>query len=392
MPLNYASVDNSAQKYAEQALKWQAQNEEHAKHLRNLYAEASADPKRLRELIEFAEQEQSTLYAAKPLNENPLGSFPISTLPEKYSLIAADGSQIVPSRHRSLQFGLVNVGLFKVCFGSMEAPEIKLVSTLLDYEEIVVDGKLLGEEDISLKRDVIERSLIRDEVSPQLPRPVLTLTDGPLDLFYRSDIKSNIKGLNARKAQKQVFDLDQEMQKEGILSAGYIDKPGSALIHKMLDEYCRGLGLSKPELNSKKAQVSDRILLAKIIKPSERSALFEIVSKQTGMSSDRLKVAFFYLNVSASEEQPWLARIEIPLWIAESPELVSFVHSAIYHDAQVLDSHPYPYSLHRSHELAIVKQNEVDELENILLSKIPPESGFIAARSNKAHAKELTGK
>ena len=71
---------------------------------------------------------------------------------------------------------------------------------------------------------------------------------------------------------------------------------------------------------------------------------------------------------------------------------MSFVHSAIYHDAQVLDSHPYPYSLHRSHELAIVKQNEVDELENILLSKIPPESGFIAARSNKAHAKELTGK
>ena len=389
MPLNYASVDNAAQKYAEQALKWQAQNQENAKQLRNLFTEASADPKRLRELIEFAEQEQNTLYAAKPLNEDPLRSFPITTLPEKYSLIAADGSQIVPSRHRSLQFGLVNVGLFKVCFGSMEAPEIKLVSTLLDYDEIVAeDNTLLGEDDISLNRDLKERSLIRDEVSPQLPRPVLTLTDGPLDLFYRS----NIKGPTARKAQKQVFDLDQEMQKEGILSAGYIDKPGSALIHKMLDEYCRVQGLSKPELNSKKAQVSDRILLAKIIKPSERSALFEIVSKQAGNLSDRLKVAFFYLNVSTSEEQPWLARVEIPLWIAENPELVSFIHSAIFQDAQVLDSHPYPYSLHRSHELAIVKQNEVDELENILLSKIPPESGFIATRSNKAHAKELTGK
>ena len=317
-----------------------------------------------------------------------LRSFPISSLPEKYSLIAADGSQIVPNRHRSLQFGLVNVGLFKGLLWKHGSTGGRLVSTLLDYEEIVAeDGTLLSEDDISLNRDLKERSLIRDEVSPQLPRPVLTLTDGPLDLFYRS----NIKGPTARKAQKQVFDLDQEMQKEGILSAGYIDKPGSALIHKMLDEYCRGLGLSKPELDSKKAQVSDRILLAKIIKPSERSALFEIVSKQAGMSSDRLKVAFFYLNVSTSEEHPGLRVLKSAL-DCRKPRTGGFIHSAIYQDAQVLDSHPYPYSLHRSHELAIVKQNEVEELEQILLSKIPPESGFIATRSNKAHAKELTGK
>ena len=74
---------------------------------------------------------------------------------------------------------------------------------------------------------------------------------------------------------------------------------------------------------------------------------------------------------------------------AQHPELVSLVHAALYYDAQVLDSHPYPYSLHRAHELAVVRQAEYEEIENLLLSRFPADSQLSGYRSNKDYLKGL---
>ena len=384
MPLNYASVDNNASRYAEQARNWLIESKKIAGQLNNLFDEAASDPERLRQVIEFAQSSKPSLYLAKPLQENPLESFPVPSLPKEYTLLTADGSQIVPSRHRPLQFGLINIGILSVNFGSGQPPEIKLISELLDYAEILrEDGSLATEDDIALVRDLRERILIRDEITPELSRPVLTVTDGPLDIFYRSDIPSQ----KARAAQKEVFQLDQHLQQQGILSAGYIDKPGSSMLHNMLAIFAEVAGNPEPE--QKKYRVSDRILLGNRINPGERSAVFEIISKRRGDPVDRLRVAFFYMNVSTVKEHPWLARVEIPYWISQQPDLVGFIHAALFADAQVLDSHPYPYSLHRAHELAVVKQAEYEEIENLLLSKFPDGSEITGYRSNKDYLKGL---
>lgn len=384
MPLNYASVDNSASRYAEQARNWLIENKTIAGQLNTLFNEAACDPVRLQQMIEFAQSSKSSLYLAKPLQEDPLLSYPVLALPKDYTLLTADGSQIVPNRHRPLQFGLINIGILTVSFGSGHAPEIKLISELLDYAKILrEDGSFATEDDIALVRDLRERILIRDEITPELTRPVLTVTDGPLDLFYRSDIQ----GKNAKAAQKEVFQLDQQMQQEGILSAGYIDKPGSSMLHNMLDIFKEVEGNQDSEPN--KYRVSDRLLLGNRINPGERSAVFEIISKHRGDAADRLRVAFFYLNVSTVKDHPWLARVEIPFWISQKPELVGLIHSALFADAQVLDSHPYPYSLHRAHELAVVKQAEYEEIENLLLSKFPQGTEITGYRSNKDFLKGL---
>lgn len=384
MPLNYASVDNSASRYAEQARNWLIENKTIAGQLNTLFNEAACDPVRLQQMIEFAQSSKSSLYLAKPLQEDPLLSYPVLALPKDYTLLTTDGSQIVPNRHRPLQFGLINIGILTVSFGSGHAPEIKLISELLDYAKILrEDGSFATEDDIALVRDLRERILIRDEITPELTRPVLTITDGPLDLFYRSDIQ----GKNAKAAQKEVFQLDQQMQQEGILSAGYIDKPGASMLHNMLDIFKEVEGNQDSEPN--KYRVSDRLLLGNRINPGERSAVFEIVSKHRGDASERLRVAFFYLNVSTVKDHPWLARVEIPFWISQKPELVGLIHSALFADAQVLDSHPYPYSLHRAHELAVVKQAEYEEIENLLLSKFPQGTEITGYRSNKDFLKGL---
>jgi hypothetical protein len=384
MPLNYASVENNASHYAEQAQNWLTECKIIAGQLNTLFNEAASDTEKLRQMIEFAVESKPSQKIAKPLQEDPLRSYAAPSLPEKYTLLSADGSQIVPNRHRALQFGLINIGILTVNFGSGLPPEIKLVSELLDHKEVIGDdGNLASEDDIALIRDLRERVLIRDEITPHLIRPILTVTDGPLDIFYRSDIQAK----KAQSAQKEVFQLDQHLQQEGILSAGYIDKPGSSMLHNMLEIYKEAGG--EPKLEPEKRHISDRILLGNRINPGERSAVFEIISKRRSEPVERLRVAFFYLNVSTVKDHPWLARVEIPYWISQQPELVGLIHAILFADAQVLDSHPYPYSLHRAHELAIVKQAEYEEIENMLLAKFPEGSEITGYRSNKDFLKGL---
>ena len=226
-------------------------------------------------MIDLAQESLPNLYLANPLQEAPLASFSLPALPANYTLLTADGSQIVPSRHRALQFGLINIGILTVRFGSGQPPAIKLISELLDHVDTFRDdGSLIGDDDIALVRDLRERSLIREGSSPDLPRPVLTVTDGPLDIFYRSDIQ----GKKAQTAQKEVYQLDQQLEQEGILSAGYIDKPGSAMLHNMLDVFNQVQGNVPLQQKSKKIRVSDRLLLSDRNAPGDRSALSEIIS------------------------------------------------------------------------------------------------------------------
>lgn len=384
MPLNYASVENIANNYIQKSLEWQAETLEIAKQLRDLFDQAADNSQLLCQAIEQAELTQSTLYTAKPTHEPPLATYPLPVLPSHFTLLAADGSQIAPSRHRALQFGLINIGLFKVRFGSAQAPAIDLITELLDFDQLFVDGILIGEDEVGLQRDLRERVLIRENLTSKDTKPILTLTDGPLDLFYRS----SIKGDAAQDAQRTVWELDQRLQQEGILSAGYIDKPGSSMLGNMLDIYQNSIQKLPLQREKKQRSISDRALLKSRLLPGHRSALYEIVSKRTPPNPHRLHCAFFFLNVAQQTGKEWLVRVEIPHWLAQKPELVAFVHSALYHDAQVLDSHPYPYSLHRAHELALVRLVESEEIENLLLNKLPPEAlDVIMPHSNKDYWK-----
>jgi hypothetical protein len=81
-----------------------------------------------------------------------------------------------------------------------------------------------------------------------------------------------------------------------------------------------------------------------------------------------LRVAFFYLNVSTVEDHPWLARVEIPYWISQQQELVGLIH-AVRLSMPRCSIRILPLFPHRAHELAVVKQAEYEEIENLLLAK-----------------------
>ena len=136
MPLNYAQLEHSRGQFAAQYAAWQAELNNRASILKGLFSEAAAKPDLLRQAIEEAEQQLTNLYLAKPTDEPILTHKGLPCTPASYTLIAADGSQIVPSRHRALQFGVVNVGLIKAHIGSGEAPEIRVETELLALDQI----------------------------------------------------------------------------------------------------------------------------------------------------------------------------------------------------------------------------------------------------------------
>ena len=82
-----------------------------------------------------------------------------------------------------MQFCVLNIGMIKIMRGSGLAPEINVLSTLLEHENLFTsEGHLIGEEDVSLLRDLAERRVLF-EAAISDREPIITLTDGPLDVY-----------------------------------------------------------------------------------------------------------------------------------------------------------------------------------------------------------------
>ncbi|MEL7646260.1 MAG: DNA double-strand break repair nuclease NurA [Anaerolineaceae bacterium] len=386
MPVNYPQIEQSLPAYASKEKGYQDSLLAQREKLWQLFSNPALEVEAAREKIARAEALMRSLYCAKPVQEKLLTRGPLPALPTAYTLIAVDGSQIAPNRHKSVQFCVLNIGLIKIQRGSGHAPEINVLSTLLEHESLFTpDGRLIGEEDVSLLRDLEERKALLDAAIPQ-DEPTITLTDGPLDVYENNTTRKEHEHL-----QEDVEKIHANLEARGVLSAGYIDKPGSELLSRMLsvlqvpDAEMGSYDDARREIRG----ISDAELLANLLRAGERSAVFEAVTKGEGKS--RLRVHFFYLNVSGAG-QANLARVEFPAWVSAHPQLVDTLHSVIYHEAMILDTHPYPYALHRAHELAVISMPEHEQVETMLVRELEQAGARVGKRSNKDWNKGLTGR
>ena len=220
-------------------------------------------------------------------------------------------------------------------------------------------------------------------------KPIITMTDGLLDIYQRLE-----KPEEQLKLQQEVLSLHQAMEEQGVITVGYIDKPGSELVARLFDI----LGKSDEELihynekNRSLRGVSDARLFRRLLsQPGERSAVFEAFSKTREKQAPRLVVHFFFLNIG-EEGAPYLARVEFPAWVSARPELVDLLHAVVYADTQVIAGHPYPYLLLRSHELAIINFAEYTDVEAMLMQKFEEQGLNVGQISNKQFEKDQVGR
>jgi hypothetical protein len=339
----------------------------------------------LNDKLERARQSDPSLRSAIPLVE-PLDAArdPVPA-PDQMTLIAADGSQIAPDRHASVLYSLVNVGAIVMRTGSGDAPEIFTDSHLLYDDEIFTETGMLTAEAIDLQRDIAERKKLL-ELARQVESPVVALTDGPVELWGAKNIGEDEyrKNLEIHKS------ILSQLESHGVTVAGYVDKPGADLVVRLL-EIAR-LSSDEQFKNIRKQHslrgVTDRWLYGRILKGGQRSAVFGMQSGSRAHYTGDLALHFFYLNVG-DEKHPSLVRVEIPKWVADDEKKLNLLHAALLDQCRMMGAKPYPYILHRAHEIAVVKFEEKRQVEQMLELELRKSGGEVDVESNKQSAKNL---
>jgi hypothetical protein len=318
---------------------------------------------------------------AEPLNLR--GTLP--DMPEVATLLAADGSQIYPDRHAQVNFCLINVGAIQLQIGHPEAPEITIDSQLMYDDELFTPGGVLTEAQVALRRDLNERRRL-SELAEKTPHPVITITDGPMELWGPQDAlgrQSFEEGL--KKYQQALHDL----RTLGATTAGYVDKPSANLVVRLLEiASLEEENLSQIREYHPLQRVSDRYIFQELIGPGERSAVFAIQSSSTQHYRDELALHFFYLNVGRSD-RPWLARVEVPAWVVREPAKLDALHAVLFNQCQIMGSRPFPYLIHRAHEAAVVSMQEKEQVTQMIVAELQRNGVPVDEVSYKQSAKDL---
>jgi len=331
------------------------------------------------------------LRCASPTSETLNHQSNTPQLPELVTLLAADGSQINPNRHSSLDYCLVNVGAIKMVLGSPDPPETEVRTRLLFDDEMYTDSGRITESYVALMRDLRERELLA-ELTQGIDQHVITLTDGPIEIWESRDNTTDSKEFNKR--FEEFLGSLRQLQQNGASTAGYIDRPHSDLVVRLLEIatlpidqiHKAGRGF-RPFLG-----VTDADLFSQSLKPGQRSALFRIQSRNSKKYEDDLALHFFYLNVGDKDGQNNLVRVEMPAWVAENVSMLDDLHSVLVQQCTVLGTRRYPYIIHRSHEVAVVTRDERKQVERMIALELYRRGLSVGEVSHKQAAKDLPGR
>lgn len=348
----------------------------------------------LQRIVEAVKEIDPAIRCAVPLREPLDFHAPPPASPSNAVLIAADGSQINPDRHAAVQFGLINVGAITLKLASGETTQVFTDSQLLfDDELFTTSGNPLTEGMVALRRDLRERSTLYDLAAEyDAGQPVITVTDGPIELWGSSGGED---GQEYHEALQKYLGVLSRLQTRGVVTAGYVDKPGADLVIRLLE-----LSEATPDDLKKIREyhplrgVHDRWLFGyqnkdfQLLAPGERSAVFKIQTKNEKHYSGAFGLHFFYLNVG-SEGHPWPARVEIPQWVAQDAEKLGWLHAILVEQCRMMGAKPYPYLLHRAHECAVVSFEEKHQIEQMLQVELRRAGGETDDGSYKQSAKDL---
>ncbi len=315
---------------------------------------------------------------------------------EAYTVIAADGSQIVSDRHDIALCYLLNVGVIVLQYGELAHAELFSQAALAppeDDPEEAAQGELtaIAGKRLGIRRQMAEFAALAERIEAQeLGMPTLALFDGSLILWsleteqdaFRSEILEALRG-HLKTARDRAVPI-----------VGYISRPASRDVVNSLrvavcphlkancDTYCTNRARPKPYFIAPDCAgtegVRDADLFAELLCEGERSAVFESDSQILAEYQEH-SVCFFYLHVGDE-----IARCEIPRWVADDAAMLDSVHALCINQAR--KGFGYPVALAEAHEQAIVRNAEKDAFFH-LLERSFIRSGQPSARTQKAVSK-----
>ncbi len=272
--------------------------------------------------------------------------------------------------------------------GDSQSPVITTDSRLLYDDDLYTAYGKITDETVALQRDLSERKILA-ELAKDALLPIITFTDGPMELWGVKDgdsVGDYRQSLDAYKSSLA------ELYALGAATAGYVDKPAADLVVRLL-EIAAAPESDLPDIKMYHPLrgVTDVELYTEILEPGERSAVFAMQSKSAANYQNQLALHFFYLNVGRAGK-PWLARVEIPAWVAARDDMLDPLHAVLVYQSHIMGARPYPYLLHRAHEAAVVSLQEKEQVTQMILYELRRQGVPVGQISNKQANKNLDGR
>lgn len=396
MALDFQQIRQKVIELGEKAVDREQHLETLREKARELLENYAHDLGNLRKKVQQAVQHDPSLRCALPLGDEeqpvePLNAvIPLPPLPKSATFLAVDGSQINPDRHAEIDYGLINIGAIKVRHNSPDPPQTFVECELFYGEQLYTPTGTLSEDMLALMRDLKERSIL-EKIAAQSASPVITLTDGPLELWGVKE-SGNGESSEYKKSLNLYLKTLTKLCELDIITAGYVVKPGANLVVRLLEiAETSGDLLSKIKARHPLRGVTEMNLYHPLLQPGDRSCVYAMQSQSAKFYAGELALHFFYLNVGR-RGHPSLARVEIPGWVARNPEMLNNLHAALVYQCRIMGSRPYPYLLHRAHETAVVSLEEKEQVTQMIILELRRRGVSVGEQSNKQSAKSLSGR
>ena len=323
--------------------------------------------------------------AAVPTGEPLDHVVPGPPVPEQFTVVGADGTQILPDRHGVALYYLINVGSLVYRHGSGEAP-VARSEPVLGYTEddLYEDGRAVAGNLLDVRRDLAEITCLADLCADQAG-PTVALVVGTLLLWVLEDRQQ------ARQQARVAAYLDQlsRIRTAGAFVAAFTSRPRRTEVTRLLHLASVGGDAKRASQEPNPLdRLPDRVVFESL-PAGARSALFfsPDATNHQRYAPKGHHIHFFYLNLVAEGSEAVIARIEVPAWVAEDADGLALVHSAIVAQARILGD--YPYALARADELAFISGREREAFSEMVTTALM-RAGVPPALSPKAYYKTLT--
>ena len=294
--------------------------------------------------------------AARTGPEGLLGSQPPPQVPQDWTALSVDGSHIDVGRHLPLRCHLVNLGGCVITYGQNHGCQLFSEPTLA-----------MDDEDLYLR-------------SPDDARGE-TLIAGPL--------------LGALRTVREVERLRAaSTDRRPVAVAAYTSRPRTTevagalrlMLCEQADADCNRLCTARhSDLTScdGAAGFDDRELFELLLGPGRRSPLYRsshlAARFALGLATGQEWSHFYYLNGGAE-----IARVEVPDWLANDPELLALSHAMLVKQCQL--GLGYPVAISEAHEQAVISGHDREEFRRLTLMLLE-QRGLPTGESAKATSK-----
>ncbi|HEY9731322.1 MAG TPA: DNA double-strand break repair nuclease NurA [Drouetiella sp.] len=297
----------------------------------------------------------------------------ISVADDSYTVVAVDGSQIMPSHHEVHTCYLLNVGMALITYGARLPPRLetepKLYSRPEDLYPLVDRRRLhIDELYVSLERTILELETLANAAVEAKDRglPVLALYDGSLIPWSVEKLPDGYQ----HSYINRMSDALSRLEENQIPIVGYLSHSRGADLVNCLRvficpyetshcrEHCGDLN-EEDFPCSKVWPLSDRLLFKPHLNLNERSATFLSGASVSKLLPRQHRICFTYMHVG--EE---ITRLEFPRWLLTQEGQLLDALSMILSQCQ--KGMGYPVSLAESHHLAVIKGTDRDQFFELI--------------------------